>query len=339
MFSIQFTANYCNKVLVMILNLNIIVKFCNNQQLNRVNLWYITFYRHYTVLPSLEYLKMYVCWKTRSIVPKIDNIESFKETSYQLITSNEKIAKNPKHIAILDLETSNLIVSGVQNESMIDIIPTILQLGIVVYTFEEFMNTEDTSRLLDLGRVYNFMTPSMDEVVAQLKNIYEKFDDIIFIAHNGNSFDFKIIISYLVFNECPLRFRSSWCNNLRFSDSMMEIKRIDKEKQYNRVNYKNITLFSHYLNKYQNCGNLVKNIHDAVTDCKITSAWIHALKNEFDFKNCMNTKSLIEKYTHQNNISYKKYLKCKNIETIGVVSRQAIEEKIKMLREKYKFIK
>ena len=70
----------------------------------------------------------------------------------------------------------------------------------------------------------------------QIKLIFDKCKDPIFIAHNGNNFDHKIMRYYNIFN-----------NDTKTIDSITILKLlIDKEKL---ISYKLIDIFNYYFNE------------------------------------------------------------------------------------------
>ncbi len=272
-------------------------------------------------------------------------IENAKNDDNIMDVINEVV----RHVRHVQNTTKN-----VQNDTdclpsqfMVDYIPVITQVGAIVYNFNKFMTSENTIAVMDSGVVFNKRRCTKRADTAQfIWNIINEHKDCLVVAHNGFGFDYKIILSYLLKYGDFQAEKMELLKKVKFYDSLVAVKKIT---QMRHNSHKNCDLFAQYAQNYTCKLNLLKEAHEAVADCYMTTAWCHSLRKYLKFNTYTDGGQLLKFYEQRlqrlmqykpskagaNTISGRSYTyrKRKLVETTIKKTPFTKEEKLEKLRQ------
>lgn len=175
-----------------------------------------------------------------------------------------KISRNytTKYLCFIDVESKSKYLQY----KTCEFIPKIKELSLIIIKatklkcaascfkkiLKHILNNESKPECL----VYGVKIKTLKVVIYQnlFKKIHDQWNDITFIAHNGLSFDFKLLSPFIN-------------NNDNCSDSLLSIKMSKKLKSY-----KNIELFKSIQTDWSNYS-ILSHAHDSIYDVIMMLVW------------------------------------------------------------------
>lgn len=180
-----------------------------------------------------------------------------------------------KHIMFVDLETTGLITHVAHNGIVYDHVPSVYQIAMIVYNFDDFMTRDILPDTLEVCNISFAADPKSYSDTFQA--FVKKYDNPLVVAHNGLSFDFKILLA------------KNAIDDIRLFDSYVAVKDALK----GLPSYKNSNLFLRFADHYSEWRHLVAKAHDALVDCRLTAFWLHHLRDRIAFDHfCCKTEAL-----------------------------------------------
>lgn len=284
-----------------------------------------------------------VNWRNMTFVPIFGsrNISWISPCRDSYKSSSSIAVKSlPQYVAFLDLETTGLIdtVRYKLSGDVCEKIPSILEIAIYVYDFNQFLESAslpepvEKAVLVSKDVTVRVTSNKKSRFAANVRNnnkragvraeqnndilsdinFIEVFVDIakryepLFVAHNGFSFDFKILIAYMHYFGNGLK-------DIKTFDSLAEVFRIDLKRKTNLLTLQNSDIFVYFLDDYKSKANLKQSEHTAAADCEMTALWCHQLRVVMDFANYISTDDLMTVY--------------KNKKTTPIANRTIVEGK------------
>lgn len=200
---------------------------------------------------------MYMNWKTftSTCIPKKILKRGF------LRPPNEIMKIEPtKYLCFVDLEPQQLI----RYYLTVDYIPNIKKISFMFCIYDDFIKKKYEQIKFTYIDFNKFDITNLEII----NNILEQ---PIFIAHNGYSFDFRILLAHYIhkFNK-PL--------HLNLMDSLYQYK-----QKNSGHSMKNGDLFIRYSVHYPHKLDIINKMHNPRIDNEMTSLWVYYLQSQLQF--------------------------------------------------------
>lgn len=244
---------------------------------------------------------MFVSWRNdRKFVPVNDNTEcNFKPynvKNYIKINNSKRVKEYSPYICFIDLETSGLImdVVNIEERRLYSKIPEIKEISMLVFKTYNFLHEPELCKPVEINTLTSGKYITLDALCLfqSINNLYNP----IFIAHNGYTFDFFIILTLLYGNNINIT------RSLKFYDSLSFARDSGHFKSC-----KNVDIFKLFLPRYANYANLIHQAHTAEADALMTALWMHQMKHLIDLNEYKTKEELCDNYQNM----YKRTLSVK----------------------------